>query len=202
LHYPQVRTWGLLLCIRFLEQKIYSAFRCVEGGSGGSLGLTKPNKMNKSILLFCALLFVITATSQKLQKCSLYSFASDSYQQFNYSVSYSGTDGLFATTYYIYNSKRRVKYKVVATHVKGEKRVTVSVTDEQSILGEMFNYEKTEYQTPTLKPFGFRGNVGGLGGKHVPNQLTVKFVSAKYEHVQVLSVLGSYANGDFKFFVF
>lgn len=63
------------------------------------------------------------------------------------------------------------------------------------------NQEETTYENPTLEPFGFRGDVGLLGGNKIPNQLAVKFSNSKFEYVLVQSVLGSCHNNDFEFFV-
>lgn len=65
----------------------------------------------------------------------------------------------------------------------------------------MSGKEETTYENPTMKPFGFRGNLGILD-KSAPSQLAVQFLSEKAEYVRVLSFLGSSADGEFQFFLF
>jgi len=156
--------------------------------------------MNK--FLFAVCLIISTASfSQKIQTCYLYSLNSDSHQKFNYTVAIDSSESEYNTTYLIYQDGK-VRYKCVATHYKNEQKVVVEVSDQKYFLSDMNNKEEATYDTTTLKPFGFRGNIGALTGKHVPNQLGVKFMSSKFQHVKVLSVLASYADGNFQFFVF
>ena len=82
-----------------------------------------------------------------------------------------------------------------------EKKVEVITEEADGGIFAQLNKEETTYDVPSLEVFGFRGNVGLLGGKKVPNQLAVKFSSSKLEYIKVLSVLGSNYNNDFEFFV-
>jgi hypothetical protein len=81
------------------------------------------------------------------------------------------------------------------------KKVVVEVNDEQYILTIMTGKEQVNYDEPTKKPFGFRGNLAILD-KSAPNQLMVQFLSSRYEYVRVLRFLGSSADGIFQFFMF
>jgi hypothetical protein len=65
----------------------------------------------------------------------------------------------------------------------------------------MSGKEETTYKTSTMKPFGFRGNLG-IFDKSAPAQLAVQFLSEKGEYVRVLSFLGSSVDGEFQFFLF
>ena len=75
------------------------------------------------------------------------------------------------------------------------------MNDEQYLLGVMDGKEETTYETPSMKPFGFRGSLGLLD-KSAPNQLAVQFLSAEAKYVRVLSFLGSSTDGEFQFFLF
>jgi len=156
--------------------------------------------MNRFLLAICLLLST-SSFSQKIQTCYLYSLKEDSYQNYNCTVSIDSSENQYVTTYSIYENSK-IRYKCVATHFKVEKKIVVEVTDQKYLLSDMSNMEEAKYDTPSLKAFGFRGSVGALTGKHVPNQLAVKFMSSKYQHVKLMSVLASYSDGDFKFFVF
>ena len=155
----------------------------------------------KTFSITICLMISTVIFSQKIQTCYLYSVSSDSYQKFNYTISIDSSDGEYVTAYSIYQNEK-VRYKCIAKHYKHEQRVVVEVSDEKYFLSNMNNKEQTTYDSATMKAFGFRGNVGALTGSHVPNQLTVKFMSSKYQHIKVLSMLASYSDGDFKFFVF
>jgi len=155
----------------------------------------------KTFSITICLMISTVIFSQKIQTCYLYSVSSDSYQKFNYTISIDSSDGEYVTAYSIYQNGK-VRYKCIAKHYMNEQRVVVEVSDEKYFLSDMFNKEETTYGTATLKAFGFRGNVGALTNDDIPNQLALKFMSSKYQHVKVLSVLASYSDGDFKFFVF
>jgi hypothetical protein len=61
--------------------------------------------------------------------------------------------------------------------------------------------EETTYDSPSLKLFGFRGNLA-VFDKSAPNQLAVKFISSNFSYVKVSSFLGSYSDNIYQFFVF
>jgi hypothetical protein len=131
-----------------------------------------------------------------------YRLSRDSYTSFKYSRVYSSADGEFITTYKIFHpANGRYVYTVIATHNKIEQTVKVLIKDTSGGIFSRVNDESTDYETPSLSPFGIRGDVALLAGDKVPNQLAVKFVNAKYENVKVLSVAGSRDNNDFVFYI-
>lgn len=109
---------------------------------------------------------------------------------------------VYKTIYRLYrpgSSKNR--YTIIASHFKDLKKIVVEVNDEQYLITVMTGQEETTYEEPTLKPFGFRGNLAILD-KAAPAQLAVQFLSGRYDYVKVLRFLGSSADGIFKFFMF
>jgi hypothetical protein len=132
----------------------------------------------------------------------LYSSEEGSKEKFEYSASTSVSDGAFKTIYKIFRpGSKKNRYTIIASHYKEQKKIVVEVNDEQYILSDMTGKEETTYEYPTMKPFGFRGNLGILD-KSAPAQLAVQFLSAEGEYVRVLSFLGSSADGQFQFFLF
>lgn len=123
---------------------------------------------------------------------SLYLLSSNKYVPLKYTRTYRTSGDEFLTKYTIYHPKKGYAWMTVtATHNKIDKSVKVSVEDTNDGIFSQIHDEETIYETPTMEPFGFRGNVGALAGKRTPNQLMVKFVSNKYENVKVVHVWGS-----------
>lgn len=127
---------------------------------------------------------------------------SDNFTAFKYTRTFSKSGGNFITTYKIYHpTKGYHKLTITATHNPIDKKIVVTTEDAGGgIFAEMGN-EETTYETTSLEPFGFRGSVGQLGGRRVPNQLKVKFATSKFENIKVCQVMGSHENNDFEFFV-
>jgi hypothetical protein len=168
------------------------------------------NKMKKTLFLTIYLFLAVTAFTQVKKKQTLltgyqYHFDQDKYYPFKYSRSFSNVNDSFITTYKIYDpSNGKYVYTIVATHDKENRKVTVEVRDATE---DMFNHICTEeitYDSLSMQPFGYRGDIGALAGssKNVPNQLGLKFVSNKFENVEVISVNGTdIKSSDFIYYV-
>ena len=141
-------------------------------------------------------------TAQTLMTGYQYLMSTNNFTSFKYSRTFSTSGDNFVTKYKIYHPvKGTYILTITATHYKSDKKVEVVIEDTNGGIFSEINKEETTYETPSLATFGFRGSVGALGGKKVPNQLAVKFTSAKFENVKIASVLGSHENNDFEFFV-
>ena len=155
--------------------------------------------------IICIVLFAASFFSLKGQvryTGYLYSSQEGTKEKFEYSASTSFADGAFKTIYKIFKpGSKKNRYTVTASHYQEQKKVIVEVNDEQYLLSDMNGKEETTYETPSLKPFGFRGNLG-LFDKSAPSQLAVQFLSAKGEYVRVISFLGSPTGNDTQFFLF
>lgn len=149
-------------------------------------------KTLKGLLALTLILFVSTAYSQTKYTGYAYVLNSDDYVTIKYTRAYSGSSDEFVTKYTIYHPTKGYAWiTVTATHNRADKTVKISVDDTNEGIFSHINDEETTYETPSLEVFGFRGSVGALAGKRVPNQLMVKFVSNKFENVKVVHVLGS-----------
>ena len=149
-------------------------------------------KTLKGLLALTLILFVSTAYSQTKYTGYAYVLNSDDYVTIKYTREYSGSGDEFVTKYTIYHPTKGYAWiTVTATHNRADKTVKISVDDTNEGIFSHINDEETTYETPSLEAFGFRGSVGALAGKRVPNQLMVKFVSNKFENVKVVHVLGS-----------
>lgn len=149
-------------------------------------------KTLKGLLALTLILFVSTAYSQTKYTGYAYVLNSDDYVTIKYTRAYSGSGDEFVTKYTIYHPTKGYAWiTVTATHNRADKTVKISVDDTNEGIFSHINDEETTYETPSLEAFGFRGSVGALAGKRVPNQLMVKFVSNKFENVKVVHVLGS-----------
>lgn len=146
----------------------------------------------KGLFTISLLLLMTNTYSQTKFTGYAYVLNSDDYVAIKYTRAYSGLGDEFVTKYTIYHPTKGYAWiTVTATHNIATKTVKVSVDDTNESIFSHINDEKATYETPSLEPFGFRGTVGALGGKRVPNQLMVKFVSNKFENVKVVHVLGS-----------
>ena len=146
----------------------------------------------KGILVLTLILFVSNAYSQTKYTGYAYVLNSDDYVAVKYTRAYSGSGNEFVTKYTIYHPTKGYAWiTVLATHNIANKTVKISVDDTNEGIFSHINDEETTYETPSLEAFGFRGSVGALAGKRVPNQLMVRFVSNKFENVKVVHVLGS-----------
>jgi len=138
-------------------------------------------KTLKAILVLTLLLFVMNAYSQTKYTGNAYVLNSDDYVTIKYARGYKGSGDEFVTKYTIYHPTKGYAWiTVTATHNRANKMVKISVDDTNEGIFSHINDKETTYQTPSLEAFGFRGTVGALAGKRVPNQLMVKFVSNKY----------------------
>ena len=143
-----------------------------------------------------------TTSTQTLMTGYQYLMSTDNFTSFKYSRTFSTSGENFITKYKIYHPiKGTYILTITATHFKNDKKVEVVIEDTKGGIFSEINKEQTTYETPSMSTFGFRGSVGALGGKKVPNQLAVKFTSEKFENVKIASVLGSHENNDFEFFV-
>ena len=116
-----------------------------------------------------------------------YDVNTDNYYPFKYTREYKEGGSVYLTIYKIYHpTKGHHVFTITATHNKSVKTVKVDVEIAGGGMLSHINDEETSYETLSMKPFGFRGTVGKLGGNRVPNQLMVKFVSNKYENVKVV----------------
>lgn len=146
----------------------------------------------KGLFTLSLIFFINNVYSQTTLSGFAYLLSSDDYIAIKYTREYSNSGDNFVTKYVINHPTKGFPWiKVTATHNKVAKTVNVSVDDTNEGFFSNINEEKSDYETASLEPFGFRGAVGSLGGKRVPNQLMIKFVSDKFENVKVVHVLGS-----------
>jgi hypothetical protein len=158
--------------------------------------------MKTIFLVLFSLCIFTTSNGQRRYQGFLYTLQTDSREPFLYSVRTSTVgEGIYQTKYSLYDNGGKVRYTITADHFKEEKKVVVQVYDERFLLTVMNGKDETTYEVPSLKPFGFRGNVG-IFDKAAPNQLSVQFVSNKYNFVRILNFLGSYEDNIFQFFIF
>lgn len=149
------------------------------------------NKIGLSIILITTLSFGQICFGQTLTGL-VYDLKSDDYYSIKYNRKYSGTDNEFVTKYTIYHPTKGYAWMTVtATHDKMKKEIKVSVDDTNEGIFSHINDEEIKYDSASIEPIGSRGMAGVLGGKRIPNQITVKFVSAKYENVKVVHIMGS-----------
>lgn len=143
----------------------------------------------KLVLTFLLVVFMTNAYSQTKFTGYQYVLSSNDFISFKYTREYKTVGEQYVTIYKIYHpTKGYHAFTVTATHIKSDKKVKVDVEDAGGGVFAHINSEETTYKTPSLEPFGFRGDVGALGGKRVPNQLMVKFASNKYDNVKVVHV--------------
>jgi hypothetical protein len=158
--------------------------------------------MKTLFLILFTLCIFLPSYGQGRYRGYLYTLQTDTRELFEYSVRTSAVgDGVYRTNYSLYDNTGKVRYTITADHFKEEREVLVQVNDERYLLTVMNGKDKTTYEVPSLKPFGFRGNIG-LFDKSAPNQLSVQFISNKFTYVRVLNFLGSYDDGIFQFFIF
>lgn len=158
-----------------------------------SLLITKPDFRK----LFSVCIFLLTVIpsihGQTFHKGYVYHLGYDDYYPFKYTREYQEEENIYTTIYKLYHpQKGSHNYTITAVHDKLKKNVKVDI---EKIGGGIFfseiREEETSYEVASMKPFGFRGNIGVLGGNKVPNQLMVKFVSNKYENVKIVHVFGT-----------
>jgi len=145
--------------------------------------------LTKTVFTVLLTVFLTSAYSQTKYTGYQYVLNSDDYISFKYTREYKTVGENYVTIYKIYHpTKGHHAFTITATHYTADKKVKVDVEDAGGGIFAHINSEETTYETPSLEPFGFRGSVGALGGKRVPNQLMVKFVSNKFENVKVVHV--------------
>lgn len=144
--------------------------------------------------VFITLVFLLGLSSfgQTFYKGVTYVLSADDYVSIKYTRTFSGASFEFITKYTIYHPTKGYAWMTVtATHNRTDRTVKVSIDDTNEGIFSHINDEETTYENPSLEPFGFRGDIGVLLGKRVPNQLMVKFASNKFENLKVVHVLGS-----------
>ncbi|WP_160328230.1 energy transducer TonB [Solirubrum puertoriconensis] len=111
------------------------------------------------------------------------------------------TGGRYITVYRILHPRSGAPALLItATHNPIDKTIRVEIEAAGGGLFTHINTETLEYDEPPRGAFGFRGAVGALGGRAMPDQLAVQFLSAQHEHIKVLSVLGLHED-DHEFWV-
>ncbi len=154
------------------------------------------------ILLSSFLLFsTIAVKAQSKNSGLVYYVSTDEYTRFKMRRSYSEVGNIFITTYNIYHPRHgRPWVDVVATHYKDEKKIVVKVDLAGGGLLSYISKETVTYTAPKKEFFGIRGTVGVLGGKRIPWQCAVQFISDKFENVNVCHIMGG-SGKDYEFFV-
>jgi len=142
----------------------------------------------KKLLIFALLLLSLKSYSQKFLKGYEYTLEENKFYPINYLRTYSHSDSLFTTTYSIYSPKGSVLlYTIIAMHRKSDKRIFVDVMNS-NVSNYPINSEETEYDIPSLNPFGNNTRIHGIGEDKVPTILKVMFTSEKFENVKVLNI--------------
>lgn len=126
------------------------------------------------------------------RKGSIYVVASKTKVPLMYSKAYSKSGkNIFVTTYSVYNNKNQGIANITATHNKATHAVEVVIRDFQISGNPVVNIEKTSYATPYMGRFGSIGKVGagaGRGKADNPGQMIVKFISKRFDYVNVVSI--------------
>lgn len=162
--------------------------------------------MKKIIILFCLLLCnVQIALSQ--QKMKGYQVIINDFGKKVLNTTYTRTllsdESGYKTLYKVYNLKNELVVIIEADHNPNEKEVIVEVKNPNGGVFTRVNTEKGNYETASLKPFGNMGNYRLLGGNDFPPQLSLQFLSEKYENVKVISVNATRPSSQtFVFYVF
>jgi hypothetical protein len=158
--------------------------------------------MKKAIFLLAVVFICSNLKAQNRFTGYLYTLQSGAKERFEYSVTTSFSDGVYKTVYRLFKpGSQKNRYSITASNFKDSKKVVVVVNDKQYLLSVMNGKEETTYDTFSLKPFGFRGNLS-IFDKSAPSQLAVQFISNRFEYVKVLSFLGSYSDNIDQFFIF
>ena len=167
---------------------------------------------NSALSVLLVLVYLLTASSisygQAAHKAPVvfhtgYQYLTRTNQStpFRYTRSFHGSGPVFTTIYKLYHPTRGTHFlTITAIHDKAAQKVVVEVADTKGSIFSPINQEETTYESAPVTGFGFRGAVGGLFGKHIPNQLGLQFTSRRAEQVKVLSVLGEHEDNEFEFF--
>jgi hypothetical protein len=157
----------------------------------------------KKVILTSLLIFLMLFVSAQAKSVGyLYTLETGLKETFQYSISTAFSNGTFQTIYKLFKpGTTKARYTITASHFKIDKKMVVEVNDEQYLLSVMNGKEEVTYDTETLQPFGIRGNMA-IFDKSAPNQLSVQFVSGRFEYVRVINFLGSYSDNIFQFFLF
>lgn len=167
----------------------------------------KKNLFATTIGLFASLIIygqytITTVRNPNIMTGYKYLTRTNHFTSFRYTRSYSISGDNFQTVYRLFHPRRGTQiFTIIATHYKSDQKVEVVTESVIDKVSEEINKEKTNYVIPSLAKFGFRGSVGTLRRKKIPDQLAVKFESAKFENVKVVNVLGSKKNNDYEFFI-
>lgn len=116
-----------------------------------------------------------------------------------YTAKYIMEDDTYVTVYKVYEYGNKVAHTVKAYHDKNKKEVKVEVDEGNGCLLCWISEAETDYDVPDRKLFGYRG-MSALLQDHVPNQIAVKFVSNKYEHVKVRDIYATPTNSYSMYF--
>ncbi len=160
-----------------------------------------------SVILLVTLISIFSLNCIYGQKKGIgqtYDVERDRFYSFRYTREYKENGDNYITIYTIYHPiTNRHSHTITATNYKSEKLIVVSVDDAKGNIFSHIREEKTTYEIPSEEIFGFRGVCGELAGDRCPNQLSVGFVSDRYENVNVFEVASSRPeSSNFHFFVF
>lgn len=148
------------------------------------------------LLLFLAIPLIILA--QSLKTGYQYFYHSGNSNTFKYERKYYEKPNEYTTIYKIYHpSTGQHAITVTAVHYKSEKRVHVKVEDSGGGIFSLLSESTFNYKNPRMGLFGEKSLGGALGDTNAPNTISLKFVSNKFENVNVISIVADESNGEY-----
>lgn len=99
----------------------------------------------------------------------------------------SPEEGVYLTSYTVYDKAGRPLIYINATHYKQRKHITVDIEDADGGVFSHIHSEKYDYEEPMENFFGINGNYRILGGNKYTPQLTLFFPDKSHERINVIT---------------
>ena len=155
-----------------------------------------------SIIISIAFLgFALPVQAQSYKLGSSYDTNRDDYTDFKFLRSYSEEGSVYVTTYKLFHPTKGHHFQsVTITHYKTKGAINIKVEETGGGLFAMDKEYNIDAEDSSGK-FGKRGTIAALGGKRVPNEYMVSYVSSKRENLKVHHINATFS-GDSNFFFY
>lgn len=155
-------------------------------------------KFNLVILL---ILFSINSNAQK-KHTGYFCTGANKFSEFKYTREYSEKQDTFITVYKIYNESYGHYLNITATHLKKEKKITVSIDDVTVPNGHIYTHLLL-YKEASMEIMGRMGEFKRTFDKQnlLPNEIAVYFVSPKFENIKVMHAMKDLGINSTKWYI-
>ncbi len=125
------------------------------------------------------------------------------YSPITFTREYQKSGDNFITLYKISSAENGYYLNITATHIKSQKKITVSVDDITVSTNGHISSQEFTYDEPSTQAFGYRGAFQEqFDAQHqLPFDLALKFTSRDFQYVKIASIVRDDQLGSTKWYI-